>query len=327
MSREDHTEFSAFPRGMRPVARWCAVALLGLLGLAHAAHAVTVPLPGVNLGATSFEDGGGGVGSMMQWSMSRFDASRNYDANGDRSPVPYEKTLWVHRLHYAHTTSTMWLGGYAGIEAVVPLVDLDLRVGSTRSHVGDVGNPTVGVYLQWKDRELFGLPFSSRLSLPFAMPVGRYRADARLNTGSDYPSFNPYYAWTLRTSQRWEVSGRFMYLWNGISHDPETRYSAMTSQSVRSTQAGQAVNYNLSASYAVTPEWRVGAGIYQLWQISADRVNGRAQVRSEERISGIGPGVQWRRKQHRFVGNYYVEGMAQNRSAGQQLVMRYLYVY
>lgn len=313
------------------VARRClgrrVVALLALLGLCVAAHAVTVPLPGVNLGATSFEDGGGGVGSMMQWSMSRFEASRNYDADGHRSTVPYDKTLWVHRLHFAHTTPYQWLGGYAGVEAVLPVVDLDLRIGASRSHVNDVGNPTVGVYLQWKDRELFGWPFSSRLSLPLAMPVGRYRADARLNTGSDYLSFNPYYAWTVRPSARWEVSGRFMYLWNGISHDPETRYAAMARQPVHSTQAGQAVNYNLSVSYAVTPEWRVGGGLYQLWQVTADRVNGHTQPRSEERIYGLGPGVQWRRKQHRFVGNVYAEGWARNRSAGQQWVLRYLYVY
>ncbi|WP_199100191.1 transporter [Dyella sp. ASV21] len=290
-------------------------------------HATTVPLPGVNLGATSFEDGGGGVGSMMQWSASRFHATRNYDADGQRLSTPYDKTLWVHRLHYAYTTPHVWLGGNVGVEAVVPLVDLDLRIGATHGQARGVGNPSVGAYLQWRDRELFGWPFSSRLSLPVVLPLGRYRADARLNTGSDYFSFSPYYAWTLRPSRRWEVSGRFMYLWNGISHDPEARYAAMAGEPVNSVQAGQAAHYNLSASYAVTPEWRVGAGVYQFWQIGADRINGRSQPHSEERVYGAGPGVQWRRKQHRFVGNIYAEGWARNHSAGNHLVLRYLFVY
>jgi hypothetical protein len=300
---------------------------LVLLGMSMATQATTLPLPGVNLGATSFEDGGGGKGTFLQWSTSRFEASRLYDAEGNRAPVRYARELWVHRLHAAYTTPVGLAGGYLGAEAVVPLTDLTLQSGALRGHASGVGNPTVGVFVQWLDKRLLGHRFDSRLSLGVALPWGNYRRDATLNPGTPYLSFNPYYAFTLRPTERWEVSGRFMYLWNGVSHDPERRLTDQFGAPVHSIQPGQALHYNVSASYAVAPQWRLGVGMYHLQQLSTDRINGQAQAHSRDRILGVGPGGQWRKGQHRVIGNLYSEGLAQNRPAGTQLVLRYMYVF
>jgi hypothetical protein len=292
-----------------------------------AAQATNLAMPGVNLGATSFEDGGGGVGTLLQWSASRFDATRNYDAQGDRIHARYDKSVWIQRLHYAYTSRIPLMGGYFGGEVIVPLMDINLRSGPVHGHSQGVANPNMGPYVQWLDKRLFGRRFDSRLSLIVALPWGNYRPDATLNLGTRYTSFNPYYAFTWQPDRRWEISGRLMYLWNGISHDAEARISAQHGAPVHSIQPGQAFHYNLSASYALTPRWRLGVGMYQLQQISADRINGKAQARSHERLFGLGPGAQWRKGQHRLIGNIYFEGLAENRAAGTQAVMRYLYVF
>jgi hypothetical protein len=291
------------------------------------AKATNLALPGVNLGATSFEDGGGGAGTLLQWSTSRFDAGRNYDAQGDRIRARYDKSVWIQRLHYAYTIRIPLAGGYFGAEVIVPLMDINLQSGPVHGHSQGVANPNVGPYVQWLDKRLFGRPFDSRLSLIAALPWGNYRPDATLNLGTRYTSFNPYYAFTWRPEPRWEISGRLMYLWNGISHDAEARISAQYGAPAHSIQPGQAFHYNLSASYAWTPRWRVGLGMYQLQQISADRINGQVQADTHERIFGLGPGVQWRKGQHRLIGNLYFEGLAENRAAGTQAVMRYMYVF
>jgi hypothetical protein len=291
------------------------------------AQATKLALPGVNIGATSIEDGGGGAGTLWQWSTSRFDATRNYDASGDRIRSQYDKSVWIHRLHYAYTTRVPFAAGYLGAEVIVPVLDINLQSGPVHGHSEGVANPNVGVYVQWLDKRLFGRPFDSRLSMIFALPWGNYRPDATLNLGTRYTSFNPYYAFTWRPDPRWEISGRLMYLWNGVSHDAETRISAQFGAPVHSIQPGQAFHYNLSASYALTSRWRLGVGMYQLQQISADHINGQAQANSHERIFGLGPAAQWRKGQHRLIGNVYAEGLAENRAAGTQVVMRYMYVF
>ncbi|QRN53164.1 SphA family protein [Dyella caseinilytica] len=304
-----------------------AIGLVLALGVAVETKATNLALPGVNLGATSFEDGGGGLGTLLQWSTSRFDATRNYNADGDRITTRYDKSVWIHRLHYAYTANIPVARGYAGAEVIVPLMDINLQSGPAHGHSEGIANPNVGLYVQWLDKRLFGYRFESRLSLILALPWGNYRPDATLNLGTHYTSFNPYYAFTLRPDQRWEISGRLMYLWNGPSRDPEMRVTAQFGAPVHSIRPGQAFHYNLSASYALTPHWRLGLGMYQLQQISADRINGQAQARTHERIFGLGPGVQWRKAQHRLIGNLYFEGLAENRAAGTQAVMRYMYVF
>lgn len=291
------------------------------------ARATDLALPGVNTGATSFEDGGGGIGHMFQTSTSRFDATRSYDAFGDRRALDYDRSLWVSRLHYAYTSNREGLGGNLGVEVIVPLLDLDLAVGPARIEASGIGNPSIGGYVQWRDQRLFGKRLDSRFSLAVSLPLGKYHRDDAANVGSDYYSINPYYAFTWRGSDTWEISGRLMYLWNSASTDPETRLHAIHGEPVRRIQPGQALHYNLSTSHALNDHWRLGMAMYHLQQTSADRINGHAQADSRERLLGIGPGVQWRRRQHRVIGNYYVEGMAKNRAAGSQLVARYLYVW
>lgn len=304
-----------------------AVLLAALQLVVSPAEAVDLALPGVNTGATSFEDGGGGIGHMFQTSNSRFDASRSYDAGGERRPINYDRALWIARLHYAYTSPHEALQGNPGIEVIVPLLDLDLNVGPAHMQGSGVSNPSIGGYVQWRDKRLFGRRLDSRLALAVSLPIGDYDRDAKVNAGTDYYSVNPYYAFTWRSSEDWEISGRLMYLWNDSSTDPETRLHAAFGEKVRRIQPGQALHYNLSASYALTEHWRLGAAMYHLQQTSADRINGRAQGDSKERLFGIGPGVQWRAGQHRFIGNVYAEGLARNRAAGTQVAIRYLYVW
>ena len=121
------------------------------------AQAVDLALPGVNTGATSFEDGGGGVGHMFQTSNSRFDASRSYDAEGHKRPIAYDRALWIARLHYAYTSLSRAFGGNLGTELIVPLLDLDLNVGPAHISGSGISNPSIGGYVQWRDKRYPGI--------------------------------------------------------------------------------------------------------------------------------------------------------------------------
>ncbi len=149
-------------------------------------------------------------------------------------------------------------------------------------------------------------------------PTGDYDSDASINVGSNLWVVSPHYAFTWELTDRLEVSGRLNYAWSSRNEDPSPRLQAS------SIQPGEAFHSNFAVSYDVSDTWRVGVAGYHLQQISADRIDGRRQSDSMERVLGLGPGVMYRHGNQNCFANYYVEQGARNRSEGNQLTLRYL---
>jgi hypothetical protein len=106
-----------------------------------------------------------------------------------------------------------------------------------------------------------------------------------VNIGSNAWDIYPYYAVTLFPVRHFETSWRIHYLWNGNNGDPPIR------QGYRSTQAGQAIHFNATASYAIVKHLYVGANGHYLKQITDVCINGARLPNSKEQIGTIGPGL------------------------------------
>jgi len=83
--------------------------------------------PPVNLGASSFMDGPGGPGLLTREVVTVFDARRFADAAGQTVPGNNTLVTLTEMTHVGYSPPIKVLGGYWGIEMLVPVATVDLQ--------------------------------------------------------------------------------------------------------------------------------------------------------------------------------------------------------
>ncbi len=272
------------------------------------------PEPSVNLGETSFLDGLGAPGVLLEQIG---DASQSgAKINGVERGVAGAPTVnSISGLtHGVGLTKHRLLGAWWGVEAIVVAAHIDAGLGGV---VGGFGDLTVSpLVLQWRALKFASSQFVQRLVLDFEVPVGEYRQDTPVSLSGHAFTVHPYYAFTLFPTKKIETSWRIHYLYNGVNNEPAVGSPA------RSSQAGQAVHFNATVAYSLLRGVWIGANGYLLKQITAPQINGSALSASPEQVGSIGPGVVWDRGPYLLYANGYHELGALNRPEGNKLVLR-----
>lgn len=299
------------------------VVLVGCLPAVAAAQL----LPSVNLGFTSFLDGGppAGPGFYFQEYVQYYSAGTFRDQHGDKIPLLGSLDAWVSLNQFIYQSDQPILfGGKWGLDVIIPLVSLDVHPGaipvlSARSGLGDI---LVGPFIQWDPiMGANGPIFMHRIELQNLVPSGEYHNDRVLNPGSNFYSFNPYWAGTVFLKPEWTASWRLHYLWNAKNGDP----NKLLFPTADDTQAGQAVHLNFASEYEVLPkQFRVGVNGYYLKQITNAQIDGHGVPNSREQVLGIGPGALYSLSQNdHFFFNAYFENQAENRPEGVRVTARW----
>jgi hypothetical protein len=311
------TRKSAYKRASN---RKASAFLFGLsLALSSAVVGATdVPLPPVNLGSTSFQDGIAFPGWLVEETIEYNHAGQINNHLGDKIPGTNTFSAMSATTHVAYISNTRVLGGFYGAEILLPVADVDLATSfgpnSRNRGVGDlIVSPLI---LQWTDHKLFGVPYFHRFVVSVVVPTGSYRQDQPVNAGNNLVSLNPYYAFTVMPTEKVEFSARIHYLWNSENTKP------FVGSGADSVQPGQAYHANFAASYEVSKGVRVGINGYYLNQLTEDKVNGQSQTNSKERVLGIGPGMELSGHGLSFYLNGYFESEARNRPEGYKVVFR-----
>lgn len=278
--------------------------------------------PSVNLGFTSFVDGGPPAGPGVYFQQ-YFQYYTSDEFKGMTFPPGMEPevdvTVSLTQLLY-QSDRALLLGGKWGINAMLPIVDFDLDDAppgmKANSGIGDL---LIGPFLQWDPiMGANGPLFMHRIELQMIFPTGDYDEDAAINAGSNHFSFNPYWAATAFLTPQWTASWRLHYLWNDKNEDP--------GGGADDFQAGQAVHANFATAYEVLPkQLRVGLNGYWFKQATDSEVNGD-DVDGREKVFAIGPGLVWHfnQNQHLFV-NAYKETSTDNRTEGERVTLRYVH--
>ena len=276
-------------------------------------------LPAVNLGLTSFLDGGppAGPGFYYTGYLQYYTA----DELVDHPAIPNtDVDVWLYLNQSIYQSDTpVFLGGKWGLNVMVPIVGFDTDPDiDNGTGVGDV---LVGPFLQWDPiMGPNGPKFMHRVEFQMLFPVGKYDEDEPINPGSNFFSFNPYWSGTYFFTPKLTASTRVHSLWNDENDDPLTALGA------NDTQAGDAIHANFTVAYEFIPKkLRAGLNGYYLKQISDTEVNG-TEVSGREQVLGIGPGALWSFSQdsHLFF-NMYFETSVKNRPEGERFILRYVH--
>jgi hypothetical protein len=270
--------------------------------------------PAVNLGDTSFLDGIGAPGVVIEAIGDGAHAGTVVD--GDGSPISGAGAVnSISELtHIAWLTHKTILGGWYGTEVVAAAAHVN--AGST-GQSGGWGALTVSPFiLQWSERKIGNVPIDQRVVFDFDLPVGAYTRSSAVNISANAFTVHPYYAITAFPVKRVETSWRVHYLWNSTNNSPPSATGA------QSTQAGQAIHFNATAAYNFGKHLWIGPNAYYLRQITDGRVNGVSLPNSPEQVGAIGPGMVWNLGKWLFYANGYHELGAKNRPEGNKLVLR-----
>lgn len=351
---------------MRRACRWmlgaCLLTCL-LFALPSTSLAANQGRNGINLGLTSFFDGFGRPveGFTYQLYLHYARARENYNALGDvnpRFPDPkFDIYLALHQFSY--TLPHTLFGGRArpGFNVIIPMLgyDVDFNPKGTVLKANSFGlsDLTFGPTLQFLPVLVNGRPvFSSRLELDLIVPTGKYNPDLGINQGTNYVSFNPYWAFTVLPLPGFELTGRINWIYNFVNErpargalppappmmglTPEQMAAAVASRTVESTQAGQTIWLNFATSYEVVKTLHVGASGYYLKQLTRDKfhrpglptTNGKEFGEGKQQVLGIGPGLMWEAaKTEKIFANVNFPFLTETRWAWQTYQVRWLHSF
>jgi hypothetical protein len=313
-------------RALRKGSMLVAVCLcFGLLALPTAR---AYDLPPVNLGFTTFLDGGppAGPGLYLTQYFQYYTADEFKDSKGKNIPPlsGHDLNAYISLTQFIYQSNQqvpLTFGGKWGMNFMVPIVGFNLDDGSPLvENDPGLGDITIGPFIQWDPIMGKNGPIMlNRIELQATFPTGRYDHNKALNPGSNIFTFNPYWSTTLFITPKWTASTRFHYLWCSENGEP--------GGGLETKQAGQAIHFNYASDYEIIPKMlRAGVNGYYLKQFAKSEYNGDRVLGSKEQVFAIGPGAIFSFSQNNHIFfNAYFEMETENRTEGNRFNLRWVH--
>lgn len=287
-------------------------------------------LPSVNLGLTSFVDGGppAGPGLYFTQYIDYYSADEFMDNDGNKISLPNSHVeVWLSMTQLTYQSDQeLIFGGKWGLNLMVPFVGTHKHrnhLSGPQDNGSGLGDILLGPFLQWGPiMGKNGPVLMHRIEFQMIFPTGKYDDDREINPGSNFFFFNPYWTATLFLAPRLTASVRLHYLWNDENNDPNRGFGAADK-----VRAGQAIHTNFTLPCEVLlNKLRLGLNGYYLKQITDTEVDGHHVSGRREQVLGIGPGgvFHFSKHDHLFF-NIYFETETKNRTQGNRFNLRFVH--
>ncbi len=199
-------------------------------------------------------------------------STRANNASGDNANVPnFEAFTYANVPRVIWITDTQVLGGYVGVDALLPLVYQHLKAGGYNDGTFGAGDFFVESTLSWHPRQ-----FDLAAGFGVWTPTGDSGTPTRAGLGYWTPMFTAGATWYIDTNKTWAVS-----LLNRYEFNTEQRDTHIT--------PGQAYTLEWGASKTVAKVVDLGVVGYFQQQVTTDSGTGASPDR--DRVVAIGPEI------------------------------------
>lgn len=275
----------------------CAT-LFGAANLSHATEGGGTSYP---LGAENYMSGAmPPPGLYGQLFVNHYEADNLRGNDGEKLPVDFSvrANAIVPRLIWVSDYSL--LGGSFALHAIVPLVDVKVKLNGQSQRNSGLGDAIFGPALGFHHSD----KFHSILAFDMIAPTGRYDKNDLANPGRNYWVFEPVYAMTYVDPAGLNADAKVMYDFN--RKNPDTDY-----------RSGQEFHVDYAVGWGFGNGWVAGLGGYYYRQTTDDRQDGERIEDNKGRSFAVGPSIKYSGNDGWFVtAKWSKETEVRNRAQG-----------
>ena len=244
--------------------------------------------------------------------LNYYTASKFKGKSGNELVPDFKIDAVANVFRLVHVTKHQVMGASWGVQALLPIVHLDVRFpGISHSRWG-TGDLVIDPFLLgWHSKN-----WHATAGLDIIVPIGTYDKDKLANSGRNYWTFEPVAGITFLSDSGFEVSGKFMYDINTKNDD--TKYLS-----------GQEFHFDYTVGYHMDKNLAFGIGGYCYWQVTDDELNG-VKVSPDGfrgQVYAMGPQVQYNYKNMSFSLKWQKEFEAQYKPEGDKLWLKFMLAF
>lgn len=230
------------------------------------------------------------------------------DNHGDKVAIPggFEVNALALAPRVIWVTKQKILGGDLVVHAIIPLVDLDVKVAGKRDSstgLGDIlSGAAVGYHVSPKFHWLTGVDFF--------LPTGLYDKNKVANTSRNYWTFEPLVAASYVQPA-------------GINADLKVQYDFNLENTDTKYTSGQELHADYALGWGFGNGWVLGVGGYAYQQVTDDRDSNGTVHDNNGRAFGIGPNIKYDNGKGWILTAKWQDDIGvRNRADGQNIKIR-----
>jgi hypothetical protein len=240
-----------------------------------------------------------------------YTASSLKDKDGKDFLPTFELNALANVFRVLHMTKLNLMGGNVGMQVLVPVVNLEVKVPGRSQVRNGLGDIVIDPFI-WA---FHTKNFHYAAALDIYMPTGRYDKSGLANIGRNYWTFEPVVGMSYISDSGYELSTKIMYDFN--TENDATNY-----------QTGQEFHFDYTLAKKFGP-LTAGVGGYFYKQVTDDEKDGKKfhSDGNKGQVIAAGPQIKYDYKNMSFILKYQREMLAENKPEGDKFWFNLVYAF